>query len=145
MAAEKPCSKLQSFFMTEGRSIIKSRMRGEAGAKAEAQIAQAAIDLKLPFILCWRAYQGRCGGRAFPKLYLADRALAAREREQDRAAEIAARLEGLERQVADLADMLATLAGEADRIGVEAADALGSRDRGTRLVAQSGRQEPATA
>lgn len=106
MAAKKPCSKLQSFFMTEGRRIIKARMRAESGEKIEAQIANAAIDLGLPFVTCWRAYQGRCGQRAFLTIYAADRALTAQERREDKAAQIVERLERVERSIEGLVDRL---------------------------------------
>lgn len=112
MAGEKPCSKLQSFFMTEGQRIVKRRMRGHAGEKVEAQIANAAIDLDLPYITCWRAYQGRCGERAFRKIYAAETALMERERDADTAGAILARLAAVEQTLASLREQISAVALE---------------------------------
>lgn len=113
MSARNACLSLQAFFVLEGQRMVKSAVRVIPGDKIEAQIARAAINLKLPFDFAWRVWQGRCGARAFLKLYAAYRAFEADQKRADNAAEIVDRLDRLDRSLAELADRISPLAREA--------------------------------
>ncbi|ODA67641.1 hypothetical protein A7A08_01676 [Methyloligella halotolerans] len=127
MSSEKPCSKLQAFFVLEGQRMLREAIEARPGDKLEAQVASAAIAFALPFDFCWRVHLGRCGQRAFLRLYDAYRAWKIEQDRQARAEDVAERLDQLERTLQGLADRLPAVA-------CAQADPDGQRDRPLRLV-----------
>lgn len=71
MSGTKACLSLPSCLMTEGKRMIRDAAQAKSGDCIKAQIRNAARNLGVEYQLAWRAYHGRIGGRAFPKLYQA--------------------------------------------------------------------------
>src|SRR3990167_4106305 len=71
MGSLKACLSPQACFVLEAQRIVRAASSPQPGDGIKAQIRRAGTNLGISFGMAWRAWHGRIGARAFPKLYRA--------------------------------------------------------------------------